>query len=45
VEAFMIFQHVTPLFAAGEILLGVSLTIFVGAFIASVGERYRWRRL
>ncbi len=39
----MIIQFVSPLFAAGEILLGVSLTIFVGAFIASVGDRYRSR--
>jgi hypothetical protein len=38
-------QLLSPLFAAGELLLGVSLTIFVGAFITGVGERYRSRRL
>lgn len=31
----------TPLFAAGEILLGLSLTIFVGSLIATLGERVR----
>jgi hypothetical protein len=36
---------VTPLFAAGEILLGLSLTVFVAAFIATVGDKARARRL
>jgi len=35
---------VSPLFAAGEIVLGVSLTVFVGALIATVGDRVRSRR-
>jgi hypothetical protein len=35
---------VSPLFAAGEIVLGLSLTVFVGAFIATVGDRARWPR-
>jgi hypothetical protein len=35
---------VTPLFAAGEILLGVSLTVFVAAVIATVGDKARTRR-
>jgi hypothetical protein len=37
-------QLATPLFIAGELLLGLSLTVFVGAFIATVGERYRSHR-
>ena len=32
---------VSPLFAAAEILLGFCLTIFVGAVIATVGDRVR----
>ena len=40
------FVHlVSPLFAAGELLLGLSLTVFVGALIASVTENARSRRL
>jgi len=35
----MISLFATPLFVAGEIALGLSLTIFVGALIASVGDR------
>ena len=31
----------TPLFAAGEIFLGLSLTIFVGSPIATLGDRVR----
>ncbi len=34
----------TPLFAAGEIILGLSLTVFVGALIASVGDRMKSHR-
>ena len=34
----------TPLFAAGEILLGLSLTVFVGSLIATLGERVRTPR-
>jgi hypothetical protein len=37
-------QLASPLFIAGELLLGLSLTVFVGAFIATVGERYRSHR-
>jgi len=29
------------LFTAGEIVLGLSLTVFVGALIATVGDRVR----
>jgi hypothetical protein len=32
---------VSPLFAAGEILLGLSLTVFVVAFIATAGNKVR----
>lgn len=40
------FGHlVSPLFAAGEVLLGLSLTVFVGALIATVSENARSRRL
>jgi hypothetical protein len=35
---------VSPLFAAGEILLGISLTVFVAAFIATVSYRARARK-
>jgi hypothetical protein len=35
---------VSPLFAAGEILLGLSLTAFVAAFIATVSYRARARK-
>jgi hypothetical protein len=34
----MFFQNVPPLFAAGEVLLGLSLTMFVGALIKTVSE-------
>ena len=34
----MFFQTVPPLFAAGEVLLGLSLTMFVGALITTVSE-------
>jgi hypothetical protein len=32
---------VSPLFVVGEILLGFSLTVFVGALIATAGDRMR----
>jgi hypothetical protein len=35
---------VSPLFAAGEILLGLSLTVFVAAFIATVSDKARARK-
>lgn len=31
----------SPLFVGGEILLGLSLTVFIGAFIATLSERAR----
>ena len=34
----------SALFTAGEIILGVSLTVFVGALIASMGDRVRFGR-
>jgi len=34
----------TPLFVAGEIFLGLSLTIFAGSLIATLGDRVRTRR-
>jgi hypothetical protein len=34
----------SPLFVVGEILLGLSLTAFVGALIATIGNNVRWRR-
>jgi hypothetical protein len=34
----MFFHTVPPLFAAGEVLLGLSLTMFVGALIKTVSE-------
>jgi hypothetical protein len=40
----MFFQTVSPLFAAGEVLLGLSLTMFVGALITTVTENARARR-
>ncbi len=40
----MIALFPTPLFAAGEILLGLSLTVFVGSLIATLGDRVRARR-
>jgi hypothetical protein len=40
----MFFHTVSPLFAAGEVLLGLSLTIFVGALITTVTENARSRR-
>jgi hypothetical protein len=40
----MIDPFVSPLFAAGEVLLGLSLTVFVGALIATYGDRVGSRR-
>jgi hypothetical protein len=40
----MFFQTVSPLFAAGEVLLGLSLTLFIGALITTVSENARSRR-
>ena len=37
----MLSPFVSPLFLAGEIVLGLSLTVFVGASIATIGERVR----
>jgi hypothetical protein len=31
----------SPLFVGGEILLGLSLTVFIGAFIATLSARTR----
>jgi hypothetical protein len=35
---------VSPLFAVGEILLGLSIKVFVAAFIATVSEKARARK-
>jgi hypothetical protein len=35
---------VAPLFIAGEILLGLSLTTFVGASMATISNNARWPR-
>ena len=35
---------VSPLFEAGEVLLGLLITMFVGALIATYGDSLRWRR-
>ena len=40
----MFFQTVSPLFEAGEVLLGLSLTMFVAALIRTVSENARSRR-
>jgi hypothetical protein len=40
----MLSPFVSPLFLAGEIVLGLSLTVFVGASITTIGERVRSRR-
>ena len=40
----MLDLDVSPLFAAGEILLGLSLTVFVTALIAMVGDKTGARR-
>jgi hypothetical protein len=40
----MFFQTVSPLFEAGEALLGLSLTMFVAALIRTVSENARSRR-
>src|SRR3984957_20972492 len=43
-EVPMFFQTVSPLFAAGEVLLGLSITMFVGALITTVSQNVRLRR-
>jgi hypothetical protein len=43
-EEPMFFQTVPPLFAAGEVLLGLSLTMFVGALITTVSGSARSRQ-
>jgi hypothetical protein len=40
----MLGLDVSPLFAAGEIILGLSLTVFVAALIATVGDKAGARR-
>jgi hypothetical protein len=40
----MFFQTVSPLFAAGELLLGLSTTMFVVALITTVSQNARLRR-
>jgi hypothetical protein len=40
----MFFQTVSPLFAAGEVLLGLSITMFVGALVTTVSRNARLRR-
>jgi hypothetical protein len=40
----MLFQSVSPLFAAGGVLLGLSITMFVGALITTVIPNARLRR-
>jgi hypothetical protein len=34
----------SPLMVAGEVLLGISLTVFVGTLIAACGNRMRTNR-
>jgi hypothetical protein len=40
----MLFLTVSPLFAAEEVLLGLSITMFVGALITTVSQNARLRR-
>jgi hypothetical protein len=40
----MTIQLTSPMFVVGEILLGFSLTMFIGAFIATVGYIHTSRR-
>jgi len=40
----MINPFVSPLFEAGEVLLGLSISMFVAGLIATYGESLRWRR-
>jgi hypothetical protein len=40
----MITDLASPMFIAGEALLGLSLTVFVGALIATVENTYSSRR-
>ena len=40
----MMIHLVSPMFMAGEVLLGFSLTVFIGALIATVADTYRSRQ-
>jgi hypothetical protein len=40
----MTIQLASPMFEVGEILLGFSLTMFIGVVIATVGYMHRSRR-
>jgi hypothetical protein len=40
----MINPFVSPLFEAGEVLLGLSISMFVAGLVATYGESLRWRR-
>jgi hypothetical protein len=40
----MMTQLASPMFLAGELLLGFSVTMFIGAFIATVADTYRSRQ-
>jgi hypothetical protein len=40
----MITELASPMFIAGEVILGFSLIVFVGALIASIENTYRSRR-
>jgi len=40
----MMIHVVSPMFMAGEVLLGFSLTVFIGALIATVADTYRSRQ-
>jgi hypothetical protein len=39
----MFYPFVSPLFAAGEVMLGLSLTLFVGALITTIATNARLR--
>jgi hypothetical protein len=43
-EAYMTIQLTAPMFEVGEILLGFSVTMFIGAVIATVGYTHSSRR-
>jgi hypothetical protein len=40
----MITELASPMFIVGEVILGLSLTVFIGALIATVETTYRSRR-
>ena len=40
----MMIDLASPMFMAGEVLLGLSITVFIGALIASVADTYRSRQ-